>query len=293
MTNSEHGLIIDFNGNYQPSNSLDINNIRRALVFGDCVFEQIRTNASTMLFFGRHLDKLCAAMTFMNMDIPKKFASERTVLKEELTKLLIKNKIFKGGLVTLLVSRADGGDSWHQPSQVHYIAMVKRLPSVLFELNTEGLSLNIYNEMPMPPGRVANFNTHLGSVVKSLAVQYALNKFTSDSLIVNANGGIIGAATYGNIFCVKDSVVYTPPLSEGCHDSVIRRHVLDVAEILGIQTDANTIINAEFLTVADEIFLASTEYGLKWVIAWQNRRYYRRTAETIWKRLNEYYADEF
>ena len=293
MTNSEHGLIIDFNGNYQPSNALDINSVQRALIFGDCVFEQIRTNASTMLFFGRHLDKLCAAMSFMNMDIPKKFSSERTVLKEELTKLLIKNKIFKGGLVTILVSRAEGGDTWLQPSQVYYIAMVRRLPSVLFELNTEGFSLNIYNELPMPAGRVSTFNTHSGSVVKSLAVQYARNKFTSDALIVNPEGGIVGSAMFGHIFCVRDSVLYTPPLSEGCHDSVIRRHVLDVAEILGIPADTNTTINADFLNVADEIFLASTEYGLKWVIAWQNRRYYRRTAETIFKRLNEYYADEF
>lgn len=293
MTSTEHGLIIDFNGNYQPSNAFDINSARRALIFGDCVFEQIRTNASTMLFFGRHLDKLCAAMTFMNMEIPKKFSSERTVLKEELTKLLIKNKIFKGGLLTLLICRTEGNDVWHQPSQVYYIAMVKRLPSVLFELNTEGLTLNIFNELTMPAARVANFNTHFGSVVKSLALQYSRNKFTSDSFIVNSNGNLIGSAMYGNIFCVKDSVVYTPPLSEGCTDSVIRRHILDVAEILGIQTDANTVITSEFLNVADEIFLASTEFGLKWVIAWQNRRYYRRTAETIWKRLNEYYADEF
>ncbi|MBR4213731.1 MAG: aminotransferase class IV [Bacteroidales bacterium] len=284
------GSQIDFNGKYQPSNTLDINIFNRAMLYGDCVFEQIRTNASTMLFFGRHLDKLCAAMTFMNMPIPDKFSSQRTVLKEELTKLLIKNKIFKGGMLTLMVMRTGGVLDL---PDVIYIATVQHMPSVLFDLNKEGFMISIFNEIPMPAGRIANYNTYAASMVKNLAYQFARKSRTNDACIVNAQGDIVGGARSGNIFCVRDSEIFTPPLSAGCADSVMRRHVLDIAEILDIKANTETLITPDFMQVADEIFFASTEYGISWAMGWQNRRYYRRTAEMVFNRLNQFYADEF
>lgn len=286
----KQGSQIDFNGKYQPSDTLDINIFSRAMLFGDCVYEQIRTNASTMLFFGRHLDKLCAAMTFLNMPIPEKFSVHRTVLKEELTKLLIKNKIFKGGMLTLMAMRTGEVAA---SSEVIYIATVQHMPTVLFELNKEGFMLNIFNEIPMPAGRLANYNTYAGNMVKNLAYQFARKSRTNDACIVNPQGNIVGGARCGNIFCVKDSQILTPPLSEGCADTVMRRHVLDIAEILDIKADTETIITPEVMQVADEIFFASTEYGISWVMGWQNRRYYRWTAESVLNRLNQFYADEF
>jgi len=284
---------IDFNGKYQSSSSLNINDIQRALVYGDCVFEHFRTNASKILFFGRHIDKLCAAMSLLNMDIPKKFSTERAVLKDELSKLLIKNKIFKGGLLTLLAFRKGGSELLPQNAETEYIAMVNHMPTVLYELNKQALSLCIYDEIPMPSGHIANVNTHAGSLVKNLAAQHARKMRTTDALVVNTQGNIVESALHGNVFCVKDSVLYTPPLSEGCCDSVIRHHVLDVADTLGIQVDVKTNITLDFLKVVDEIFLASTEFGIVWVGALQNRRFYRRTAETILNKLNDYYSDEF
>ena len=286
-------LQIDFNGKYQLSNELDVNSITRALVYGDCVFEKMRTNASKILFFGRHLDKICAAMSFLNMEIPKKFAAERGVLKDELSKLLIKNKIFTGGLVTLLAYRREIEGSSPQRFETEYIAVVSHMPTVLYKLNSQALSLSIYNEIPMPSGLLSCYNTHAGTMVKNLAAQYARKMRTTDALLVNNQGNIVESALYGNVFCVKDSVLYTPSLSEGCSDSVIRHHVLDVATTLGIKFDDAAIITPDFLKVVDEIFLASTEFGILWVGALQNRRFYRRTAETILNKLNEYYSDEF
>lgn len=287
---AEQGSIIDLNSKYQSANTLSINTLSRALVYGDCVFEHIRTNASKMLFFGRHIEKLINAMQFMNMAIPKRFSTERQVLKEELTKLLVKNKIFKGGLLTLIAFRTDGA---MQQSETEYIAFTSPMPEVLFSFNTQGISLGIYSDIPVPQGHIANFNTHAVSIVCNLATQFARQNRTSDALLVNNEGNIVGAAQYGNIFCVKDQVLYTPPFSQGCVDSVIRRHVLDIAAALNIKTDDNAVITADFLKVVDEIFFVSIRHGITWAGALQNRRFYRRTAEMIHQKLNEYYADEF
>ena len=37
----KQGSQIDFNGKYQPSDTLDINIFSRAMLYGDCVYEQI------------------------------------------------------------------------------------------------------------------------------------------------------------------------------------------------------------------------------------------------------------
>lgn len=283
---AEQGSIIDYNGKYQSANTLSISTLNRALVYGDCVFEHIRTNASKMLFFGRHIEKLINAMQFMNMAIPKRFSTERQVLKEELTKLLIKNKIFKGGLLTLLVCSKNEGEP-------DYIAMVSPLPEPLFELNRQGLSIMLYTDNPVPAAPLANYNTHATGVVRTFAANAAKKIRANDALLVNNQGNMAVAAIHGAAFFVKDSILYTPALSECCVDTVMRRHVLEAADSLGIKTDETTKITPDFLKVVDEIFFASTEYGINWVGALQNRRFYRRTAEMIIKKLNEYYADEF
>ena len=67
-----------------------------------------------------------------------------------------------------------------------------------------------------------------------------------------------------NIFWVKNEVVYTPPLSEGCIAGVMRRFVVEKIKEAGIPFREQTLPEDD-LWQAEEIFLTNAIKRLKWV----------------------------
>lgn len=69
--------------------------------------------------------------------------------------------------------------------------------------------------------------------------------------------GNVAECTGDNIFIVKDGIVFTPPVTDGCLDGITRRVVLEICRELQIPAQEKTM-NRFTITCADECFLTGT-----------------------------------
>jgi branched-chain amino acid aminotransferase len=93
-------------------------------------------------------------------------------------------------------------------------------------------------------------------------------------------------ANSSNIFVWYQNHLYTPALSEGCVEGVMRRVVIQLALDNNIPvTEAQ--INPEILNAADEVFLTNATKGIQWVMGYGVKRYFNRISKALMDELNK------
>ena len=68
----------------------------------------------------------------------------------------------------------------------------------------------------------------------AMAALYAGRHELNDCILLNSYDRI-GDSTIANIFCIKDKIIYTPPLAEGCVAECLRRYLLEKIKEAGIR----------------------------------------------------------
>lgn len=132
------------------------------------------------------------------------------------------------------------------------------------------LRLGLYTEQYKP--------CHDLSLVKSgnallytMAGIWAKEEGWDDVLLLNEHGCIC-EATGSNVFVVKGETVYTPALSEGCVDGVMRRHIITRLQHADY-TLSETMVTIEQLEQADAVFLTNAIQGIISVQSFEGTTY--------------------
>jgi branched-chain amino acid aminotransferase len=89
-----------------------------------------------------------------------------------------------------------------------------------------------------------------------------------------------------NIFAVKNGVLYTPPVSDGCVNGVMRKKIIEIAAANRIAVYENPIMQSVLLS-SDELFLTNTIKGIQWVVAYKQKRYFNNMSKKLLEKLNE------
>jgi len=93
-------------------------------------------------------------------------------------------------------------------------------------------------------------------------------------------------AISSNIFAVKNGVLYTPPIADGCVEGVMRKRIIEIAQTNKIAVYENSIMQ-NVLLGSDELFLTNSINGIKWVVAYKQKRYFNTTSKKIIELLNK------
>ena len=78
-----------------------------------------------------------------------------------------------------------------------------------------------------------------------------------DEVVLLNERGEVAECTAANIFCVKGSTIYTPPLSSGCLEGITRSTLLEIGAGAGAPC-VEKVLMPEDLYNADEVFISST-----------------------------------
>ncbi|MEO6546503.1 MAG: aminodeoxychorismate lyase [Ferruginibacter sp.] len=271
-----------YNGKFHQQGSAIIRADNRGLRFGDGVFETMTMTNGDILFEDEHFSRLWKSMKILEFELPKHFTVEQ--LQNEIKNLAKKNQHTNHARIRLTIVRGDGGlyDALnHFPN---YIIETWPLTQDTGQWNSNGLVLGIYEGTKKSCDILSNLkhNNYLPNVLAALA---AKKLKWNDAILLNANGRIC-ETTIGNIFIVKDGVIYTPSLSEGCIAGIMRRAV-----IKNLQSDNLSMfekhINTEDLINADEVFVTNSVYKLRWVKSIGERTYHNAVSQKIFASLSK------
>ena len=118
-----------------------------------------------------------------------------------------------------------------------------------------------------------------------MAALWAKENKLNDALLLNCNNNIADS-TIANIFIIKNGVIKTPALTEGCVAGVMRKHIIETLQQQNIEV-AETIVNIDDIATADEVFLTNAIKGIMWVRQFGNSNYVNFETSKIFKYINK------
>jgi len=275
---------ICLNGKFLSGELQNIYAGNRSFLYGDSVFETMFVSKGSIHFFEEHLDRLLLGMKTLQYNVPSVFTVFKSKLEDEIFRLIAKNKLYKSAGVRLSVFRENGGLYTPETNDVSYVISVRELNNVFYELNTSGLFTDLYVDIKKPVNLLAPFKTG-NSLIYTLGGIYKKRNELDDCLICNDKGNIIEALS-SNIFLVKGETIITPPVEEGCVNGIIRNQILKFCDFFDIQY-TEKVVTRELMYEADEVFLTNSINGIRWVVAYKEKRYFKKYSNFFINKLNE------
>ena len=272
---------ICLNGKLYSKDELLFGAGNRAFRYGDSLFETIHANGTEIQFLPEHLNRLTRGMDCLGMIIPSGF---REKIKKDIIFLINKNKAFAGTRIRLSVFRKDGGLYTPTDNSISYLIETSVLENAHYVLNRKGLIIGVFDDMRKSYNLVSQYKTG-NSLPFILAANYRKSMNWDDCLLLNERGNIVESIS-SNLFLVKDGVLMTPSIENGGVSGIMRKQIIEIAANLNITVFDDCNLNHETILSADEIFLTNAISGIQWVVAYQQRRYFNKTAKLLIEELN-------
>lgn len=246
-------LKVYIGGKFVDKENAKISVYDHGLLYGDGVFEGIRSYAGKVFRMKEHVDRLYESARAIHLVIP--------MTREEMAKaiedtLAINN--FTDAYIRLVVTRGAGslGLDPRRTTDPQVIIITDSISLYPEEYYENGLAI-------ITAGTIRNHPAALSPRIKSLnylnnimAKIEGTNAGCLEALMLN-HAGYVAECTGDNIFIVKKGVIHTPSIDAGILDGITRQAVIDLATSLGIAVVERTMERHDILT-ADECFLTGT-----------------------------------
>lgn len=275
---------ICYNGEYIHADEPFLHADNRAFQFGDAISEDLHACTTEPQFLNWHVERLISGMQLLAMDIPAGYTPE--VFRTTISKLLTKNRIFGGAAVRLTVFRNSAGSMVPTNHNVSFVLTCMRLEHNHYELNSRGYVIDIYHEELRFKHKFTSIKNANSFLFISAGI-HNMKDGLDECILLNEKEKIVETVN-ANIFLVKGTSIFTPGLDEGCIPGITRRAVIELCTKSGFQMNDACSLSPKALEEADEIFLTDAVNGIRWVGAYRQYRYYKKTAQLLNRSLNEY-----
>ncbi len=223
------------------------------LLYGDGVFEGIRVYSGRIFELKAHIRRLYESAKVIRLDIP--------MGKERLIKAIEKTTKANGvvdGYIRLVVTRGIGTLGLNpficENARIFIVAdNIQLYPEELYEKGMKVISATTVRNHPLSlPPQVKSLN-YLNNILAKIE---ALDNDVPEAVMYN-HEGYVAEATGDNVFIVRDSVIYTPPVQAGALEGITRNLVIRLAKQENLQVVERNLTRFD-LYVCDEFFLTGT-----------------------------------
>jgi len=254
------------NGEYFDKKNAKVSVFDHGFLYGDGVFEGIRSYNRLVFRLNEHIDRLYESAHGIMMKI--------NLSKKEMTKAVIdtlKLNSLDDAYIRLIVTRGIGDlgldpRKCKAPSIIIITDKIQLYPEKLYK---EGLKI-----ITVPTPR--NIPEALNPQIKSLnylnnilAKIEAVNNGYEEALMFTASG-YVAECTGDNIFIVKGDSLITPPAYLGILKGITRDAVMGIAKKLGFDVREDVLTRHNLFT-ADECFLTGTAAEIIPVVSIEKR----------------------
>jgi len=245
---------IYINGKFYEKSDAKVSVFDHGLLYGDGVFEGIRSYKRRVFKLNEHIDRLYESAKSIMLDIP--------MTKDQMLKAVIatlKKNALDDAYIRLIVTRGEGDlglDPRKCRGHATVIIIADKIALYPEKFYKEGLKI-----ITVPT--VRNLPEALNPQIKSLnylnnilAKIEATNSGCDEAIMLDSLG-YVAECTGDNIFIVKDNHLYTPPQCMGTLRGITRDSVLEISRKSKISVHEHVITRHE-VYISDECFLTGT-----------------------------------
>ncbi|MEO5724708.1 MAG: branched-chain amino acid transaminase [Ilumatobacteraceae bacterium] len=246
------------NGQLVDWDKAQVHVLTHTLHYGTGVFEGIRayeTEQGPAVFrLTDHIERLFNSAKILGMELPYTVeelveATKATVASTGLGSCYVRPIAYYGygemGLNTLPCSVDVSIACWPWAAYLGPDAVEKGV-----RMKISSWTRHDHNTMP-PSSKTTG-----GYVNSSLAKVEAL-RAGYDEAIMLARNGLVAECTGENIFCARNGVIITPPISAGALEGITQSSVSTIAADLGFQVRVDNLTRSD-LYIAEEMFVCGT-----------------------------------
>ena len=103
---------------------------------------------------------------------------------------------------------------------------------------------------------------------------------------MNTNKHVIEALN-GNVFVIKNNVIKTPPISDGCLKGVMRKQIMDILKSMTEYELMEESISPFELQKADEIFITNVIVGIQSISKYRKKIFTNNVSMMLIDKLNQ------
>ncbi len=246
-------MIIYIDGEFLEEKDAKISVLDHGYLYGDGVFEGIRTYDNRVFKLDEHLHRLYDSAKAILLQVPLSFDELKKATVETCRRNACAN-----GYIRLVVSRGAGSlglgpDRCPKASVVIIAANIELYPEKYYREGlkvitggTRRLSWNAFS----PTVKSLNYLNNIMAKVEGMRAG------AQETLMLNEQG-LVAECSGDNIFAIKKNKITTPPIWAGALAGITRDVVMKLSAEMGLPVEETNMTRYD-LYVADEIFLTGT-----------------------------------
>jgi branched-chain amino acid aminotransferase/4-amino-4-deoxychorismate lyase len=234
-----------YNGKLIDYSQIKLRGDDRGFRYGDGLFETMAVVHGGVRFLKKHFERIERGADVLDFDMSilnfgQLFSHCQSLIKD--------NGIDRHGKMKLYVWRRSGGLYQPEGRDINYMLSVEQA-SLSFPAMIESVGFS---------EKVVNFPTLFSSLKTMSALKYVVaglekhdNNF--DEIIIKDQHGYVSETLYSNIFTKSNDRYFTPPVSTGCVEGVMRNWFIEKLLDQGYIVEEKCMSEAELLQ-AESVF---------------------------------------
>ena len=256
---------VSINGEIMPAAEGTIPIYDRGFLYGDSVFETLRTYDSRPHALNQHLKRLRLSASRIAMDLE--------VTDDELRRFidqLLDTRPNQESYVRVIITRGDGefGLAPDLASNQRVVILARPLQEHPESFWANGIhAISLREKLRWRGKRIAKTGNYLNNL---LALDAARRAGAHEALRFDADDHLTEGST-SNVFVVRQGVLHTPDLAAGVLPGITRQLILECAKRLDIDVSEQAIPR-DMLEGAEEIMISSSIRELVAVVTLDGQR---------------------
>jgi branched-chain amino acid aminotransferase len=242
------------NGKIAPAALAAIPIYDHGFLYGEGVYETLRTYNHVPFLYDRHTRRLRASAGYIALDVP--FTDGE--LLEWIADTMAAAGEMAEAYIRVLLTRGVGELTYdlHATPTPSLVIIVKPLDEPPARVFSDGIRIALVPILRNHPGSVDPIIKSNNLLNNALAMQEANRRGAEEGLMCNYRGEL-SECSQANFFMVRGGVALTPATEAGLLEGLTRSFLFEVGQEIGVEVRGETLFPKD-LESADEAFITST-----------------------------------
>jgi branched-chain amino acid aminotransferase len=250
------------NGTISPAERAVVPVYDHGFLYGEGVYETIRTYNKVPFLFDRHARRLRASAERLRLPVP----FDDAILAAWIGDTVAAAGELREAYIRVLLTRGVGELTYdvHATPAPSLVIIVKPLEEVPARVEQEGIRLSLVPILRNHPGSVNPIIKSNNLLNNAIAMQQANQGGAEEALMCNYRGEI-AECSQSNFFLVRDGIALTPKSEAGLLEGITRAFLFEIGREAGVEVQEATLYPQD-LDTAQEAFISSTTRELSPVV---------------------------
>jgi len=275
---------VHVNGSVCDRDSAVISVFDRGFLYGDSVYEVLRTSGGRPVDLDRHLERLARSSAAIELRLPDEAEIRKAVgdtlaaagNPESYVRIIVTRG---GGAITLDIAAAE------RPSLLVIVAPLALPPAELYQRGAHLAVVGVERTSRRAVDPAVKSGNYLNNI---MALAEARRAGAYEALMCGPDGRVAEGST-SNVFAVRGGGLVTPALGTGILPGITRQRVIELAASAGLSTGEGDLYPDD-LRGADEVFITSSIRGVMPVTRVDDQVISGGSPGPITRRLMDLYA---